>query len=47
MKRKVTCKKKGNVWKARKTWELEKDEKAAIAIVLLIAGYITIRVLLG
>jgi len=47
MKQKVTCKKKGNVWKARKTWELEKDEKIAIAIVLLIAGYIIIRVLLG
>ena len=47
MKRKVTCEKKGNVWKVHKRWKLEKDERLAFALVLLIAGYVTIRVLLG
>lgn len=47
MKRKVTCTKKGNVWKAHKSWKLTKEERLAFAMVLLIAGYVTIRVLLG
>lgn len=38
---------KKNTWKKRTCWQLEGNDIAAIALVVLVVGFVTVRCLIG